>query len=365
MKKILKNKLLILTLVSFGFILNSCEDDSETFTATVTDPITLSDLPIDFISLDPSNPGNPAITFNWTEADYDQPASENYSVVLSADEAFTTPIIATSVVATTAATLSVSELNRVASDAGLTPFESATMFARIRSSIGTQNGLPQFSNIISFTLFPYTTEKPRLFVVGNYQTNSGYGAENADAPKLASGEFGTETDYEGFVYFGGNDLDFQLHRAGFVGEYVDGNPIYGNDGDLAVEGASGSFTAPGEGFYLMRVNLETGAVSFTETNWAIAGPGGPAGDWPSETVEDANMTYDIDNRIWVFEGATTSSGEFKFRANDAWGLNIGKDDDNDGSLNFDGGNFSNEISATKFVLDLSDARAYSQSIISE
>jgi len=182
---------------------------------------------------------------------------------------------------------------------------------------------------------------------------------------LASSEFGTENNYEGFVYFGGTNLEFQLHRAGFVGEYVNGNPIYGNESDLAIEGATGTFNAPGEGFYLVTVDLDTGAVSFTETNWAIAGPGGPAGDWPSDTVDDADMAYDIDNKIWVFDNASTSIGDYKFRANDGWGLNIGADDDNDGSLNFGGADFNNNSSATRFVLDLSSPRAYSQSIDSE
>lgn len=362
MRNKLKIKFFVVALMSFGMFFTSCEDDADTFTATATDPITLFDLPITTIILDSGNPGNPAVTFNWEEADYGQPAVENYTVEVSSDEAFTTPITATAVNGTTAATLTVSELNIAVSDAGLTPFENGTIYARVLTSIGTQNSLPVLSNAISFTVFPYTTERPRVYLVGAFQSNSGYGMENADAPTLASSEFGTETDYEGFAYFGGSDLTFQLHRSGFSGEYVEGNPIYGSDNGNAIEGAAGSFEAPSEGFYRVNVNLITGAVGFTKTSWAIAGPGGPAGGWPDATP-DADMTYNIEAKVWEFTKATTSAGEFKYRANDDWGINIGKDDDNDGSLNFDGANFNNDISATKFVLDLSEPRAYTQSIV--
>ncbi|MEM6516010.1 MAG: SusE domain-containing protein [Bacteroidota bacterium] len=365
MKNKMKSIKFLVLLFSLGIFITSCENDEEIFTATTTDPITLFDLPITTISLDPSTPGNPAVTFNWEEADYGQPASENYRVELSIDEAFTSPVLVSSVNGTTATTLTVSELNTGVGNAGLPPFQNGTIYVRVLTSIGTQNGLPQSSNTISFTVFPYTTIKPQLFLVGAYQSVSGYGTENAEAPTLASSEFGTENDYDGFVYFGGSDLSFQFHRAGFVGDYVEGNPIYGNDGGNAVEGASGSFEAPSEGFYRVNVDLETGTVSFTETNWGIAGPGGPAGDWPGDTVDDADMTYNIEAKVWEFNNASTASGEFKYRANDDWGLNFGLDSDNDGSLNFGGDNFSNEISATKFILDLSEPRAYSQSIISE
>ena len=361
----MKNKLKLIyflaVVFSLGVFTTSCENDEDIFTATATDPITLFELPITTINLDPNNPGNPAVTFNWEEADYGQPASENYRVEVSTDEAFTAPISATAVVGTSAATLTVSELNRAVSDAGLSPFEEGTIFARVVTTIGTQSGLPVSSNAISFTVFPYTTERPRLYLVGSFQPNSGYGTENAEGPTLASSEFGTETDYDGFVYFGGSDLSFQLHRSGFSGEYVEGNPIYGNDNGNAVEGAAGLFEAPSEGYYRVNVDLVTGSVSLTETNWAIAGPGGPAGGWPDE-FPDADMTYNIEDKVWEFTNASTSSGEYKFRANDDWGLNLGTDGDNDGSLNFDGDNFSNDISATKFLLDLSNPREYRQSI---
>jgi len=343
------------------FSLYQCSDEDLFVASAALEPAFLEVDAASELVLDPAFSNTTAINFSWQAADYDQPTQINYSLEMSGSADFAEPIPVSGTTQRSIA-LNVSELNNAAGDAGLDPFTSGTLYARLVSSIGSGSNLAQTSNVVSFDVFPYTTEKPRLYVVGDYQAVSGYGTENATAPTLASTEFGSETNYEGFVYFGGENIEYTLHRAGFVGEYVEGNPIYGNDGTgNAVEGATEALTVENAGFYLMRVNLETGSVNLTATDWGIAGPGGPSGGWP-DNPPDANMTYDIENQLWVFDNASTGSGEFKFRANDAWDLNFGKDDNNDGSLDFGGPNFENTIGASRFTLDLSNPRAYSFSI---
>ena len=58
---------------------------------------------------------------------------------------------------------------------------------------------------------------------------------------------------------------------------------------------------------------------------------------------------------------TAGGNEFKFRANDAWSLNLGADGgDADTSMDFDGGNLTVPAAGTyKIELDLSNPRNYS------
>ena len=361
MKKILL-KIFLVTVVSVTFY--QCDDNDDLFTASEDlQPVLLeANIPSSLI-LDPQFSNRTAINFSWQEADYGTPTQVTYTLELDNDESFTAPV-AVSITTVRSVALTVSQLNTAVGDAGLTPFEDGVIYARVISRIGTQNALPQISNAISFTVFPYTTELPRLYVVGPYQADSGYGANPEDAPTLASSEFGNETNYEGFVYFSGSNLEFRFHRAGFVGEYVNGNPEYGNDTGSVTEGAAGSFTVPVAGYYFVEVNLDTGTISFTETNWAVTGSATPNGwvDPDDPTINpDTDMTYDPANQIWTVTINLTAA-ELKFRANDAWSINFG-DDDADGSLEFGSDNIVVATGGESVVtLNLSRARGYTYSI---
>ena len=151
-KGIASSMLAVLILVLF----NSCESDSELFTITgsPTAPV-LAQLTITDIELDAANVNNPAVTLNWLAADYGQQASINYSIQFSMDEAFTTPVTSASVTGNNTATLNVNELNSAAGSAGLNPFTWTTLYARVVSSLGTQNSNTLASNVISFRVYPF------------------------------------------------------------------------------------------------------------------------------------------------------------------------------------------------------------------
>jgi len=207
MKNIKNYKVVLLAVLAFGFFMNSCEDDSSIFTATETQPITLAELPITMIELDASNPGNPAVTFNWNEADYGQPASENYSVIISANPDFTNSTTATTVVGTTSTTLSVNELNSAAGAVGLPPFEFNTLYAKIESSLGTQNGLPVSSNAISFDVKPYFNYAfEDFYLVGN-GTSADWNNNNNNPPLFRDAENNNLYTYTGFFTKGGGGFD--------------------------------------------------------------------------------------------------------------------------------------------------------------
>ncbi len=150
--RILSSALLVLALVLF----NSCEDDTELFTiaSSPTAPV-LADLSITQITLDAVNVNNPAMTLNWTPADYGQQASVNYAIQFSSDAEFTNPVTSTSVTGNNTATLNVNELNSAAGNAGLNPFVWTTLYARVVSTLGTQASTPLSSNVINFQVYPF------------------------------------------------------------------------------------------------------------------------------------------------------------------------------------------------------------------
>lgn len=135
--------------------LASCEDTTDTFQiSTPTAPI-LADLNFSSIELDAVNTSNPALTLNWVESDYGQQTAVNYAIQFASDEGFTNPVTAASITGQSALTLSVSEINAAAGNAGLDPFVWSTIYTRIVASLGSQNSESINSNTLQFEVYPY------------------------------------------------------------------------------------------------------------------------------------------------------------------------------------------------------------------
>ena len=320
----MKLKLLFVAMLSLGFFLNSCEDDSDTFTATETDPIALSELPVTTIVLDASNPGNPAVTFNWNEADYGQQTSENYRVIVASDDAFTNPVTATAVSATTSATLSVNELNAASGNAGLPPFALSSLYAKVESSIGTQNGLPISSNTIVFEVQPYFNYVFRDFYLVGNGTAADWNNNNNNPPLFRDAENNNLYTYTGFFSKGGGGFDDGrwkvLEERGMwqpqwgvtasegsddiVGDgEIAGNPVTQSDDP-------GRFGVPADGYYTFTINYSSN--TFTINPYDASG----ATDYAGVTITGSALGADtaltqlsFDSHIWYVNSVGLQSGE--------------------------------------------------------
>jgi len=343
----MKNKLKLFTFLaiifSLGVFINSCENDEEIFTATPTDPITLFDLPIATIDLDASNPGNPAVTFNWEEADYGQPAAENYRVVVASDEAFTNPVDATSVSGTTTATLTVNELNSAAGSAGLTAFEFSNLYARVESSIGTQNALPVASNSIVISVRPYFNyEFEDFYLVGN-GTAADWNNNNNNPPLFRDAENDNVYRYTGFFSKGGGGFDDGRWKVlemrgmwqpqwGVTAN--EGDDIIVGEGDIAgnpvtQDGDPGRFGVPADGYYTFTINFSRPNGTSGEDDFSIE-PFDASGatEFTSITfqgsalAENTEMTQlSFDTHIWYINSVSLQPGEVSFNtsAGSTWG----------------------------------------------
>lgn len=341
------------TILAFVLAVNltSCEDESnlayvnEAADFRITSPISGS-----AVVLNADYPTNPALTVTWESAEYGTPTAVNYTVEIAlagSEFANVTEITSTN---NNYASVTVDQLNGASVGAGLSPFSEGGIDIRIKASIGTNNEMVKYSNTITYLVTPYSTELPQLAVPGNHQ-----GWNPPTAPRIASSAFG-ETDYEGYIWLDGG---FKFVAPDQAGNYNWGNTDWGDDGTF-----SGTLAESGEsdctataGYYRVRANTETLVYSVEPTTWGIVGAATP-GSWDNSTA----LTYNSTTKKW--EGTVVmTAGEFKFRANNAWAINLGGDSDEDGSMNYDGPNLSVSAGGTySVVLDLSNPRQYTYTV---
>ena len=295
--------------------------------------------------------------FVWNPADFGGAVATTYTVeVDNVDNKFATPKILGSVASGTQLSFDVATLNALALSLGATPFSAYSLEGRVKADVG--GGVAaMYSDKVTFVVTPFTTESPKLYVVGGFLADSGYGddwkPENAVA--IAASEFG-ETNFEGFVYMNKSNAEFKFlpTNSSFDGDYGDDGTFTGK----LIQQDEVNAKVADAGYYLVKANTTTLSYSLQATSWGITGNATPLG-WPDNGVQDQDMTYNPSTKKWEITIALTGGGnEFKFRANDGWDLNFG-DDGADGTLEYGGGNM--KVSADgiyKVELDLSKPRAY-------
>jgi hypothetical protein len=356
MKKVLKS---VLTLTILSTMLVSCTDEQNLLiVAAKGEYAILSPTTGAAVTLDAATTSNPGLSLTWAKADYGTtPTVVNYSIeVDKSGDNFDTPLVLTTST-TTFANVNSEALNTAALAIGLTPFQQGSMDIRISASVGSPASDVKLSNTINYLVTPYSTDLPKLYVTGSFLPNSGYGSNTpANGVPIAAASF-TSTAYEGFVYINQPNYSFV-----FLPTNTSSDGKYGDDGNfsntLALNGAD--ITGTGANYYYVKANTTTLTYSLQPTQWAITGAATPLG-WPDNGVQDQNMTYNPTTKKWEITLAMTAGGnQFKFRANDGWDVNLGKDGgDADESMDFGGENLDVPAAGTyKIELDLSSPRNY-------
>ena len=167
-------------------------------------------------------------------------------------------------------------------------------------------------NMIEYT---YSIQKLEfveyIYVPGNHQ---GWSPEKA--PALWGANF--DGVWTGFSMLDGG---FKFtHERKWAGEYK------GSDFATKSEGLSGDndIVASKKAFYYIKADVANSDLSVTEIkSFGIIGPA-QEGGWDTDT----DMTWDAEKGAWVATGVTLKADELKFRANDAWDINVGGTFDN-------------------------------------
>lgn len=179
-----------------------------------------------------------------------------------------------------------------------------------------------------------------LFVPGGYQGASGYGEDwtPADAPEIGSPAAG---EYSGFVYFAEGGM-FKFTNAD---NWDEGN-WGGEDGTLEAGGAD--LEIEDGGYYRLQADLDELTYATTHTVWYVIGDA--ANGW--DDGDDVEMDFDAESRTWSVTLDLSDEGEFKFRANEDWDLNMGLGDE-EGELFYDGDNLAvDEAGSYTVTIDL-------------
>lgn len=125
----------------------------------------------------------------------------------------------------------------------------------------------------------------------------------------------------------------------------------GADGTLEINGANIQVSA---GIYIATVNLNDLTYSLEKIDYIWGLVGGAYNNWGA--TPDAQFTRDWSkpfNEVWILRNVTLIDGEYKFRANNDWGVNYG-DNGGDGTLELNGANLSTSAGTYTFTIDFSD-----------
>lgn len=368
MKKIFK-------LSSIAFLLVAtlaCENDDQTIVQATGGPELLTPTDGNIYALSIENENAEATTLVWNHASYDEQTMANYSVeIATAGTEFATIIdgltgdeITAEAPATTTtnrfAVWTVDLLNTIAINTGIEPFTEGELEIRIKSSLGANTELVEYSNIVKIKVTPYVAiepETPVLFLVGSPQ---GYYGLSEWTPTTAMemryiGD-GTTKVFEAYVKVAaGNGFKF-------ISEQADWGDLTGNygtiggaqNGNLENSGGSGDIKVAetdGDGLYYIQVDIDNLTYKAVKMNWGIIGDA-TAGGWNDETP----MTYDFATNKYSLD-ATLSTGGMKFRSsntgnfiyNDAWKFNVGVSDP---TVTYNGGAGNFPIAGGSYTLGL-------------
>lgn len=154
----------------------------------------------------------------------------------------------------------------------------------------------------------YISYEEWIYVPGNHQ-----GWNPSAAPALRSPA--SDGRYEGFSYLDG-DFKFTKHRNWDDGEY-NFNDFTSMDNIFSLGGGS-NVNCSTTGFYKIVANVATGSLTATPvTTIGLIGTA-TANGWDGDTP----MTFNTAEGCWEVTTHLTAS-EFKFRANNDWGMNFG------------------------------------------
>lgn len=363
MKKVLKISALLLVF----FAAFSCENDDQTIINPSGGPELLTPEDGSEYVLLPENASNDLVTLVWNHADYGVQTQVNYEIELALANTDFAEVVSAGTTSNRFLVWKVEELNGAMTALGATPYTPTDVDMRIKSSLGTNEDVVAYSNTITLTITPYSTDLPKIAVPGNHQ-----GWSPGTAPELAAYEYGN-TDYDGYVWLDG---EFKFIAANDSGVYDWGNTDWGDDGTFTntlVEQGESNCNATA-GYYRLRANTTSLTYDATQVSWGVIGSATAAVTGGSGWDSDADMTYDAATGVWSIV-ITLGDGEIKFRYNNNW--NNGADQWNlggykaseDGTLNYAGdmmtyGGENIAVTAGTYLieLDLSNPRAYTYSL---
>ncbi|CDN32135.1 SusE-like protein [Mucinivorans hirudinis] len=311
----------------------SCKDNGKEIVEINPDKVAAAqfvDLPTAPVILDENNPdGMAPILFTWSKAQYGYAAAVTYTVqAAAANSEVYSEILQSSLnynVMTNKA------LNNKLLGMKIKANEVSNIKLRVISSIG-KSYRDTISQVRQIAIRPYKTVivYPSLGLPGNYQ---GWSPGN-EATRIYS--TANNGKYEGWIDFTSSDaIEFKFIDGFEWGKPDKGGPAVTPESNGTINGTlAGGDNIKGvpSGYYRVECNWTGNTFKMTPiSTWGLIGSATPGG-WDNSTA----LRYDKATNVWTVD-VTLTAGEFKFRANNGWDINLGKSEE-DGELSLGGGN---------------------------
>lgn len=222
-------------------------------------------------------------------------------------------------------------LNNLLLSAGANIGITGTFKIRVIGKPSTQsssstNGVKAVSNEVTITATPYDTfdEFNRVYVPGNYQAASGYGAnwspDDAAVAKIFSA--GNDGKYAGYVYMNDASPMFKITDGPSwtvnYGFQADGDFfVTTNSATNTVTQGSGNLKGDGVGTYWLKADLSgsTKTITAQKMDYGLIGQ---FNGWGS----DENLDFNTSTHKWE-KTVTLATGGLLLRGNDDWGFKMG------------------------------------------
>ena len=353
-------------LIGFAAIaFSSCEKDEVRTVLTVGTAPTLTATPTTLVLLQ-ANANNDAVKFTYTGASFGFDAAVTYVLQISKGGTSFASASTTEVGLNSTAPLEKSfkvvEFNRELLK--IINYGTATAVeVRVKASVAAA-APPSYSNVVTMTCTAYRdlityTYPNAMNVAGNFQ-----GWSPATAPQIVKQNNGGYNGYEGYIIFNAAIPEFKIVRGNdWVGDHGDAgsnitNPSTGG-GALTANGGSNIKLPSGgaglAGYYRLRANTTNLTWTYDKiTTWGIIGA---FNGWGSSVP----LTFNAATGVWSVT-RDMPTGEFKFRANDGWGINLG-DNNADFKPEYDGSNLNISAAGNYTIsLDLSVGGNYAYTL---
>ncbi|CCH01570.1 hypothetical protein FAES_3563 [Fibrella aestuarina BUZ 2] len=299
------------------------------------------------VAPDRTNLTGTALTMRWNAVNYGATVPVRYVVQFDKKGGNFAAPAEISAANSTSVAISSADMNKALVQLGIAPGTTGQVDARVKSEIVT---IPDRANVkasysptltLTGTAFTNTTY---LYVPGDYQ---GWAPDKA--PRLTSPN--GDGMYEGYVYFS-KASPFKLTSA------PDWNHTnYGTGGTGKLSTTGDNLTITEAGYYRIEVDQNKLTWKATKTQWGVIGAATPKG-WDASTP----MTFDPTTNTWKVDVALKAD-ELKFRANDAWDINLGDNKPANGFLTYGGENIKVATAGTyTLTLNLNEYGKYTYSL---
>jgi hypothetical protein len=212
-----------------------------------------------------------------------------------------------------------------------------------------------YSNVVTITATAYRdiikyNYPAALNIAGNYQ-----GWDPGTAPQIVKQNNGGYNGFEGYIVFNAASPEFKMVKGDNWGA-----GDYGSAGGSALGNGGPNLTLPSggaglTGYYRVRASEATMSWSYSKINtWGIIGA---FNGWGSSVP----LIFNTATGVWSIT-RDMPTGEFKFRANDDWGINFG-DNNADFKPEYDGSNLNISVAGNYTIsLDLSVGGNYAYTL---